>query len=79
MATPTYKVVHQEHNRKFNPDGTTSTDWTVHLEHANGTKSQVVIPASEYTAANVHKVAQAQSDTVMAVAALPAGVAATAQ
>ena len=70
----TYKVTHQEVGKVFRPDGTTDHEWTVHLEHADGTKGVITMPDSAYTAENVHQAAQAQSDAVMKVAALPASV-----
>jgi hypothetical protein len=74
MAAPTYTVTHQEVGEEYKPDGTKKATWTVHLEHADGTKAHVKVDDTHYTAENVHALAQQQADEVAKVAALPASL-----
>lgn len=75
MADVTYQVIKQEHDNTFRSDGTTGGMWTVHLQHADGTKGTVTLPDEEYTAGNVHALAQQQANVVKTVSELPASVA----
>lgn len=74
---PAYRVVKQTHSRQYHPTGEVSGQWTVQLEHPDGTRSQVVVPEQVYTPEMVHKLAMAQADKVNAVANLPGSLGAS--
>lgn len=66
-----YKVKKQEQGTHFNTDGSTHKQWTVHVEHENGTAGTVEMPDAYYTAENVHNAIMEQAHAVHEVAHLP--------
>lgn len=71
QAGPPYQVERQEHHVRFHPDGTTRGEYTVHIKHRNGTKTQFTVPESSYTAPLVHQMAMSHVQAVEQVAGLP--------
>lgn len=69
-----YKVTKQELGTEYNADGTVSKKWTVHVEHADGTKGTVEMPDPYYTAPNVHAAIMDQANSVHEVGNLPESV-----
>jgi hypothetical protein len=70
-AGPPYRVVQQTHSHTFRPDGTQGGQYTVHIHHRNGVRTQFTIPEEHYSPENVHAVAMHQVNQVQAVAELP--------
>lgn len=72
---PPYTVTQQRHDVAFRPDGTQGGEYTVHIRHKNGTRTQFKVPEENYTAQNVHAMAMQQVSAVQQVDQLPHSVA----
>lgn len=68
-----YEVTHQSKGMEPDGHGSFVPTFTVHYKTADGVESHIKMPATHYTARNVHEAIQHEATTIAQVAALGQG------